>query len=76
MGRQPEGRSRRKEARSGWQFAGSLTLPPSFAIEKQLRVAQTEELTKVPGKYRYSNNTAVRAEISPLISLTLILLGV
>ena len=24
----------------------------SFAIEKQLRVAQTEELTKVPGKYR------------------------
>ena len=25
----------------------------SFAIEKQLRVAQTEELTKVPGKYRF-----------------------
>ena len=25
----------------------------SFAIEKQLRVAQTEELTKVPGKFRF-----------------------
>ena len=25
----------------------------SFAIEKQLRIAQIEELTKVPAKYRF-----------------------
>ena len=31
----------------------------SFAIEKQLRIAQIEELTKVPAKYRFARGISL-----------------